>query len=98
MRLANPQRFGVRISDDLILEQLRSGAIFGTPDAVVRVLDGIPDDAVVIGATREADTGTVTIWFNSPSGDRIPDGAPAPIVNVSLEHVKRVAPEGAFKE
>lgn len=94
--MKNPGRFGVRFSDDLILRQLRMGSLFGGDgEHFVRVLDGIPEDAVVIGVTREAEYGGITVWFESPSGDRVPDGNAAPILPIVVERVRRGSLEGS---
>lgn len=71
MAAKHPDRFGVRFSDELLLPILRSG--FRIPDGLT-VTDGLPPDAVLVGASREGDIPSVTLWFRSPSGYPVNEG------------------------
>lgn len=81
MASKHPARFGVRFSDFVIRDTLRTG--FRIPDGLT-VTEGLPADATIIGVSREADRGTVTLWFSSPSGCPVEDGALLPIRDIEI--------------
>lgn len=81
MATQHPARFGVRFSDFVIQDTLRTG--YRIPDGLT-ITEGLPADATIIGVSREADSGTVTLWFSSPSGCPIEHGSRLPIRDIQI--------------